>query len=341
MRLITNRLIQKITNYEYNIKEGSRMITKNLIFSHKSDIDGMGCVVLTKLALEEKDSKVDYVLCEGHNIDEVFEKYFLSQKLILYDRIFVTDLHLNEDNLKLIESNNILKSKVKVIDHNDYALRYNNYDFVNIQIKLDNGLDSCATTLLYNYYIKEGLLQYNDGISKFCEATRRQDTGTWKLALDEHNTNYARDLSILFGAIGQDRYIDIMYNKLRSNDLFFLDEPERNIVYHKGEIIKARVTSYLKDMKIKDISGKKAGIFRILYEDRNELAQYIRNNQEEYKVDFIVLIPYDKNTISLRNINPECNVGKIAETMNGKGHFGAAGINLTDSNKDELLHLFG
>lgn len=317
------------------------MITKNLIFSHKSDIDGMGCVVLAKLALEEDaSSKVDYVLCEGHNIDEVFEKYFLSQKLILYDRILVTDLHLNEDNLKRIDSNNTLKSKVKVIDHNDFALRYNNYDFVNIQTKLDNGLDSCATTLLYNYFLNEGLLKSNACISRFCEATRKQDTGTWELTV-EGQANYARDLSILFGAIGQDRYIDIMYNKLRTNNLFFLDEPEQNIVYHKGELIKARIALYLREMKVKEIAGRKAGIFKIRYDDRNELAQYIRNNKEKYEVDFIVLIPSDKNSISLRNINPDCNVGKIAETMYGKGHFGAAGINITDSNKEELLQLFG
>lgn len=37
---------------------------KVLLFTHKSDIDGMGNVVLAKLSFSE----VDYVLCETFNL---------------------------------------------------------------------------------------------------------------------------------------------------------------------------------------------------------------------------------------------------------------------------------
>lgn len=320
------------------------MRTKNLIFSHKSDIDGMGCVVLFKLAFEDEDNTVDYVLCEGHNIDKVFKGYFLSQKLLLYDRIYVTDLHLNEENLSLIDSNNILKSRVKVIDHNNYALKYNKYDFVTVREKHSNGMDACATTLLFEHLRKQKLINVTISSAEFCEATRRQDTGIWKTELSQGCIeNPARDLSILFGAIGQEKYIDIMCGKLRSKrkTITFFNEEEMNIVNEKTRAIASRIKKYLETIKVKMISGKKAGIFHIRYEDRNELAQYIREHKDDFDLEFIVLIPEDKNTISLRNIDPTCNVGVIAENLHGKGHFGAAGINITNEYKDELLRIFG
>mgnify|MGYP006990151888 FL=1 len=44
---------------------------KILLFTHKSDIDGMGNVVLAKLAFEE----VDYVLCETFLLQQEIAKY--------------------------------------------------------------------------------------------------------------------------------------------------------------------------------------------------------------------------------------------------------------------------
>ena len=58
---------------------------KNLIFSHKSDIDGMGGVVLLKLAQEN----VDYVLCETFNVNTKFKNYYLDKTIYDYDNIYI------------------------------------------------------------------------------------------------------------------------------------------------------------------------------------------------------------------------------------------------------------
>lgn len=63
---------------------------KVLLFSHKSDIDGMGNVVLTKLAFEY----VDYVLCETFNLQNEISAFIEDSSIYNYDMIFITDLWL-------------------------------------------------------------------------------------------------------------------------------------------------------------------------------------------------------------------------------------------------------
>ena len=68
---------------------------KVLLFTHKSDIDGMGNAVLAKLAFEN----VNYKLCETFNLQNEILKYFEDGSIYNYDMIFVTDLWLEEPTL--------------------------------------------------------------------------------------------------------------------------------------------------------------------------------------------------------------------------------------------------
>ncbi len=52
------------------------MKNKILLFTHKSDIDDMGNVVLAKLAF----NNVDYVLCETFNLQDEMTKYYNKMK---------------------------------------------------------------------------------------------------------------------------------------------------------------------------------------------------------------------------------------------------------------------
>lgn len=58
---------------------------KVLLFTHKSDIDGMGNVVLAKLAFEE----VDYVLYETFNLQNEISKFYDDGSIYHYDMILL------------------------------------------------------------------------------------------------------------------------------------------------------------------------------------------------------------------------------------------------------------
>ena len=72
---------------------------KVIIFSHGSDIDGVNCVVLAKLAFNQ----IDYVLAPNiEKLEIIFREYIESNKLIQYDNIYVTDLALYEPALSMV-----------------------------------------------------------------------------------------------------------------------------------------------------------------------------------------------------------------------------------------------
>ncbi len=91
---------------------------KILLFTHKSDIDGMGSVVLSKLAFKQ----VDYVLCETFNLQKEIEKYYQNKTIYDYDKIFITDLCPEKSDLEKIKNDKKLENKCFVFDHHKSAI---------------------------------------------------------------------------------------------------------------------------------------------------------------------------------------------------------------------------
>ena len=86
---------------------------KVLLFTHKNDIDGMGNVVLSKLAFDD----LDYELCGTFDLIGRVKEYIESKKIYEYDKIFITDLCLDEETLFRISNDEEIKDKIQIIDH--------------------------------------------------------------------------------------------------------------------------------------------------------------------------------------------------------------------------------
>ena len=185
---------------------------KILVFTHKSDIDGMGGAVLSKLAFEN----VDYILCETFILQEEIEKYFNNGQIYDYDMIFVTDLWLEEPTLTKVAQDEKLKSKFFVFDHHKSALEenFNKYDFTTIKISGENGRCS-GTSLFYEYLISNNYLKNIKAIEDFVELTRRYDTWEWK---NIYNDEKAHELTLLFDILGCNGYITTIFDKLKNID---------------------------------------------------------------------------------------------------------------------------
>ena len=253
-----------------------------------------------------------------------------NKAIYSYNKIYITDLHLGRKNLDIIKADRKLNKKVILFDHNESVTELNSYDFVNIIIKDDNGY-CCSTTLLYDYLIKKKLLKRSDILDCFCIATKKYDTGQW-----DYSDEYSRNLAILFDILGPQNYIYIIYDKLKLQTEFYFTEQEANIIQIKKDFIDEKVKYYIQSTKFKKIDGYELGIILTTYEFRNEIAQYLRKN-DILNIDAVVLVSVDTASISIRNINPDVNVRPIAEKLGGKGHFGAAGCNITKSNILKIL----
>ncbi len=305
---------------------------KVLLFTHKSDIDGMGNAVLAKLAFAE----VDYVLCETFNLQDEISKYYDNGSIYYYDKIFVTDLWLEEPMLSKIANDEKLNNKFLVFDHHKSALvgNFNKYPFTTIRIVDELGLCS-GTSLFYEYLINNRFIDsHKQIIADFADLTRQYDTWEWKT---KYNNEIPHKLTLLFDSVGCDGYIQLIFDKLsNSNDEnFYFNELERMLINNKINQVQEKLSNYAKKVYYKDILGLKAGIVFIDYEYRNDLAEYFRQNN--YDMDFAMLIALDYGTISYRSIKDKVNVRLIAEAMGGKGHDQAASSPISEEQKFELI----
>lgn len=304
------------------------MKKKILIFSHLSDIDGMGGVVLAKLAFDE----IDYCLCETFSLLGKIKEKINDKSIYKYDQIFITDMWLEDPDL--IKQDHKLKDRVLVFDHHESALakESKSYNFITIRIK--DKLGKCSgTSLFYEYLYQNKLLPDSKSIARFVELTRLYDTWEW---VTVKNEPMAKDLTTLFNSVGPDTYIDMMYQKLKNNyDTFEFDQLELNLIKTKNVQIANKLQNYANKILIKEIMNLRAGIVFIDYEYRNDLAQYLRDIKID--VDFVMMIAMDYGTISYRNIVPGINVRIIAEAFGGKGHDYAASSPISKKTIEKII----
>lgn len=307
---------------------------KVLLFTHKNDIDGMGNAILSQLAFDD----VNYVLSGTFDLTEKVEGYYNDGSIYDYDRVYVTDLCLEEPILSKIAEDKKLQGKIQVFDHHKTFAnpKYTNYPFIHVQIGDENGL-CCGTSLFYQHLLAEGLINpENNAIKEFVELTRQHDTWEWK---NIYNNEKARDLSILFDALGYDGYITLITEKLKNPDTkeFDFNSMEKTLIENRKQQITEMCEFYANRIFYKEILGMKAGIVFITYEYRNELAEYFRENN--FDMDFTMMIALDPGVVCYRSVKDDIKVRPVAEYFGGKGHDKAGSNPITEEMQTEILKL--
>ena len=312
---------------------------KVIIFSHGSDIDGVNCVVLAKLAFNQ----IDYVLAPNiEKLEIIFREYIESNKLIQYDNIYVTDLALYEPALSMV-NDSCLKDKVLIYDHHKRAIddHMNKYLFTKI-VEEVSGKKTCGTQLFYNYLVENNLLNVTPAIEEFVELTRLEDTWEWKKA--ESFGIKAHDLAILFNSIELEKYILSVLTKLKNNtNNFLFDEEEKDLIQAKKDNYQKKLQSIMSTAEyFTDELGNKYGIAFADYEYRNELAEWVKNNKTSEKIKYFIVVAMDKGEFgqkSYRAIEENFDVNEIAKLHGGGGHIAAAAVNITEQQKNKSLTL--
>ena len=304
---------------------------KILLFTHKNDIDGMGNAILAKLAFE----KVDYILCGTFNLTENVLKYYEDESIYEYDKIYITDLCLEDPLLSQIAKDERLKGKILLFDHHKtFATpKYTNHSFITVKVSDEKGL-CCGTGLFYKHLITENLMpENNQAIKEFVELTRQHDTWEWK---NIFNNEKARQLATLFDVVGCEGYIDMMTKKLSNNmSIFEFNEFENMLIENRIKQVEDKVKIYANNIYYKEILGLKAGIVFISYEYRNELAEYFKENN--YDMDFAMMIALDPGVICYRSVKDGIKVRPVAEFFGGKGHDKAASNPITKESQKKLI----
>ena len=315
---------------------------KRIIFSHESDIDGLGNIVLAKIAFGEMEYEL---FPDPHNLTIKFQKYIEEGRLHQYDQIYITDLSLYPPVIQMVNEDATLREKIQIFDHHKGAVDAgcNDFEFSHVVIKDEAGKKKCGTELFYEYLCNHSMIKKTPLLDTFVELTRLEDT--WEWTKEGDIGIMAHDLAVLFNSIGKEEYVSRLITKLShsSEGLFQYDEEEKQLIANKKEECSNAISTALNEIEyMVDEFGNKFGIVFTSYEFRNEIPEFIRNSGNPEKIKYMIIAAMDKGENgqkSYRLIEDGFDVNEVAKFHGGGGPTSAAAVPITKEQKEKALSL--
>ena len=294
------------------------------LFTH-TDLDGVGCEILGKLAFEEN---INIERCGYGNIDSKVEEFL--KDVNKYDKVFITDISVNKE---MADKLNNISDKVVLLDHHKTALWLNEYPYALVQVEDESIGKMCGTYLFYEY-LKKNYEEFNNthALELFVDYVRMYDTWEWK---DKYGNIIPKRLNDLMYMDGVYEFIDNMIYRLGNNypifddaDILKLDIEQRNIDSYVAQKDKTLI--------VNDnlFSGYTVGI---VFADKyiSELGNKL--NELHPNLDFVVLIDMTSLTVSYRTVKNDIDLSAIAKKYGGGGHPKASGSKFNISIIDNTL----
>ena len=295
---------------------GRRMKKLIKLFTH-TDLDGVGCAILAKLAFGEE---VDISYCNYDDINENIMNYLNNNDDSL-SYIYITDISVNEEVAELLDK----RGGVVLLDHHPTALGLNKYPWCKVMVEDLNGVKTSGTKMFYHWLVVNGCLneelETNEALSRFAELVRNYDTWRWsELGEDGVICKQVNDLMYLYG---RDRFItwciseihDDVFPRLYSADELLLNTKQREIDEYVEEKNEQLFTS--------PMCGRVCGfVFAEKYV--SELGNRLCKMHPE--IDYVAMIDMGSKTVSYRTVKDDIDLGKdVAQLFGGGGHPKAAG----------------
>jgi oligoribonuclease NrnB/cAMP/cGMP phosphodiesterase (DHH superfamily) len=278
-----------------------------------SDLDGIGCGLLAKLAFEE----INISFCSYRNLDERVRQ-FIEDEQNKESELFITDLAVGEEVEKKLAERFNVGGHVRVIDHHVTALHFNQYPWGWVKPTDEQGKKTCATSLFYDYLIREGKLERNETLDEFVELVRQYDTWEW----EETNNTRAKRLNDLLTILGLDEFWDKMSERLAAGGPFSLTETEELIL----DMEEKKIQRYIR-MKQKQLVQRWFGDYcvGIVFAERHlsELGNALSKRCPH--LDLIAMVNMGTKHIGFRTIHDTVNVAEFAKQFGGGGHPKASG----------------
>ncbi|MGG1366649.1 oligoribonuclease [Priestia megaterium] len=294
------------------------------LLSH-TDLDGVGCGVLAKLAFGDR-IKIRYNSIASLNREV---EWFLENEE-RNTHLFITDLSVNEENEKRLEEFYQTGGKVQLLDHHKTALHFNEYEWGHVVVEDNEGSLASGTSLFYEYLIENELIQTSNAVDEFVELVRQYDTWEW----EKNNNQEAHRLNALFFLISIDEFEEKMVNRLQNSDHFFFDEFEQKILDMEEDKVERYIRRKRRELVQTSIDDYLAGI---VYAEsyHSELGNEL--GKEYPHLDYIAMLNMGGKRISLRTIHDHVDVSEVAGHYGGGGHAKAAGCSLTNEAYNQFV----
>lgn len=286
---------------------------KYKLFTH-TDLDGVGCAIVAFAYLGQENVEVTY--CDYHEINEAVKAFIDEGKTHEYDRVFITDISVNEEVAKLVDKESkLLRTVWRLIDHHGTALALNDYRWAWVEVENVEGKTS--GTSMFNDYLAGMCVNFLIPVQDFVEAVRRYDTWEWKTIYSDEQAKQLNDLLFI---LGRDRFIE----RFTSDISVEFNETERLLLELEREAIDRYYESKVR--QVFEVDLPEGTIVAVLAERyQSELGSRLGERFPMYKA--IALINPSRS-VSLRTIHDDVDVSAIAKRYGGGGHPKAAGFPL-------------
>ncbi|WP_223067319.1 DHH family phosphoesterase [Paenibacillus caui] len=291
------------------------------IYTH-NDLDGVGCGIIAKCAFGT-NVEVRYNSLGG--VSQQVERFLerAAEKGIGSDFLIITDLSVSEDTEQLLQAYAAEGGELKLIDHHKTALHYNTHPWGSVHVEHRDGRPAAATSLLYDYLIRQRLLEPTEALDDFVELVRLYDTWEWENA----GRQQAKRLNDLFYMVSIDEFEEKMISRLQSGGPFEFDEFEKKLLDLEEDKIERYIRRKRRELVQTYIGKECAGIVHA-ESYHSELASTL--GKDHPHLDYIAILNMGGRKMSLRTIHDDVDVSEIAGRYGGGGHAKASGCTMTE-----------
>ena len=295
------------------------------LFTH-TDLDGVSCEILGKIAFEED---IDVVRCNYGDIDAKVEEFINGAEE--YDKLFITDISVNKEIADKLLS---ISDKVILLDHHKTALWLNEYPYALVQVEDESVGKMCGAYLFYEY-LKKNHKEFDDtpALKLFIDYVRMYDTWEWK---EKYDNIIPKRLNDLMYIDGPNEFIDKMTYRL-GNNLFILDDTDLMKLQIEQTYINSYIAQKNETLMVNDDLFPEYTV-GITFADKyiSELGNRLCELHPE--LDFVVLINMSTLTVSYRTVKDDLDLSDIAKGFGGGGHPKASGSRFDASIVNDMLN---
>ena len=295
------------------------------LFTH-TDLDGVSCEILGKIAFEED---INVVRCNYGDIDAKVEEFINGAEE--YDKLFITDISVNKEIADKLLS---VSDKVILLDHHKTALWLNEYPFALVQVEDESVGKMCGAYLFYEY-LKKNHKEFDDtpALKLFIDYVRMYDTWEWK---EKYDNIVPKRLNDLMYIDGPNEFIDKMVYRL-GNNLFIFDDTDLMKLQIEQTYINSYITQKNETLMVNDTLFPEYTV-GITFADKyiSELGNKLCELHPE--LDFVVLINMSTLAVSYRTVKDDLDLSDIAKGFGGGGHPKASGSRFDISIVNDMLN---
>ena len=295
------------------------------LFTH-TDLDGVSCEILGKIAFEED---INVVRCNYGDIDAKVEEFI--NRAEEYDKLFITDISVNKEIADKLLS---ISDKVILLDHHKTALWLNEYPYALVQVEDESIGKMCGAYLFYEY-LKKNHKEFDDtpALKLFIDYVRMYDTWEWK---EKYDNIIPKRLNDLMYIDGPNEFIDKMVYRL-GNNLFIFDDTDLMKLQIEQTYINSYITQKNETLMVNDSLFPEYTV-GITFADKyiSELGNKLCELHPE--LDFVVLINMSTLTVSYRTVKDDLDLSDIAKRFGGGGHPKASGSRFDASIVNDMLN---